>query len=259
MEVPMNRYAEKLDFTGKNVIVTGALSGAGREISRVFIESGANVILTFNHSYRGSEWFMENYPDRNMLFFRLDQSDMDSIAAFAEQIRDTGLQIDCLVNNAGIVYNRKIGMIMREETERMFLVNVIAVLELIQLCSRLMARNGGGSIVNISSVTAVLGSPGQVAYSATKGAIISMTKSAAKELAPQGIRVNAVAPGIVKTERFTELYESDGDKIDARIGRIALGRLGTPEDIAHACAFLASDRTNYISGQILGVDGCASI
>ena len=83
--------------------------------------------------------------------------------------------------------------------------------------------------------------------------------TAAKELATQNIRVNAVAPGIVKTERFAELYESDGDKIDARIQRIALGRLGTPEDVAHACAFLASDRANYISGQILGVDGCASI
>ena len=141
----------------------------------------------------------------------------------------------------------------------MFLVNVIAALELLQLVSRLMARSSSGSIINIASITAVLGSPGQVAYSATKGAIISMTKSAAKELAPQGIRVNAIAPGIVKTERFAELYESDGDKIDARIGRIALGRLGTPEDIAHACAFLASTRANYSSGQILGVDGCASI
>jgi 3-oxoacyl-[acyl-carrier protein] reductase len=86
-----------------------------------------------------------------------------------------------------------------------------------------------------------------------------MTKSAAKELAAQGIRVNAVAPGIVQTERFAELYESDGNKIDERIQRIALGRLGTPEDIAHACAFLASNNANYISGQILGVDGCASI
>ena len=86
-----------------------------------------------------------------------------------------------------------------------------------------------------------------------------MTKSAAKELASQSIRVNAVAPGIVRTERFEELYQASGDKIDERISRIALGRLGTPEDIAHACAFLASDRSAYISGQILGVDGCASI
>ena len=141
----------------------------------------------------------------------------------------------------------------------MFRVNVIAVIELIQLASRLMARTGGGSIVNIASVTAVLGSPGQVAYSATKGAVISLTKSAAKELAPLSIRVNAVAPGIVRTERFAELYESNGDKIDQRIQRIALGRLGTPQDVANACAFLASDRASYISGQILGVDGCASI
>jgi 3-oxoacyl-[acyl-carrier protein] reductase len=141
----------------------------------------------------------------------------------------------------------------------MFRINVIAVLEMIQLVSRLMARSGGGSIVNIASVTAVLGSPGQVAYSATKGAIISMTKSAAKELASQNIRINAVAPGIVKTERFEELYQASGDKIDERISRIALGRLGTPDDIANACVFLASDRSTYISGQILGVDGCASI
>jgi 3-oxoacyl-[acyl-carrier protein] reductase len=88
---------------------------------------------------------------------------------------------------------------------------------------------------------------------------MSFTKSAAKELAPLGIRVNAVAPGIVKTERFSELYEESGEKIDTRIRKIALGRLGTAEDVANACAFLASDRASYISGQILGVDGCASI
>ncbi|MDE5701922.1 MAG: SDR family oxidoreductase, partial [Bacteroides sp.] len=168
-------------------------------------------------------------------------------------------RIDTFVNNAGFVFNKKIGMILRPETELMFRVNVIAVIEMVQLVSRLMARNHGGSIVNIASVTAVLGSPGQTAYSATKGAIISFTKSAAKELASLGIRVNAVAPGIIKTERFNELYEANGDKIDNRISRIALGRLGTPQDVANAVSFLASDRASYISGQILGVDGCASI
>ena len=167
--------------------------------------------------------------------------------------------IDVLVNNAGVVFNRRIGMIMREETELMFRVNVIAMLELIQLVSRFMARIKGGAIVNIASVTGVLGSPGQVAYSATKGAVITLTKSAAKELAMQGIRVNAVAPGVVKTERFLELYETAGEKIDERIKKIALGRLGEPRDVANACAFLASDRAAYISGQVLSVDGCASI
>ena len=235
----------------KVCIITGAAQGIGRQIAEQFAADGATVYACDRQEFTSN--------NENIQSVLLDITDAASVKTTFMQIFKTEGRIDCLVNNAGIVYNRKIGMITREETERMFLVNVIAALELLQLTSRLMARCGGGSIVNIASVTAVLGSPGQVAYSATKGAIISMTKSAAKELASQGIRVNAVAPGIVKTERFAELYESDGNKIDERIQRIALGRLGTPEDIAHACAFLASDRANYISGQILGVDGCASI
>jgi 3-oxoacyl-[acyl-carrier protein] reductase len=122
-----------------------------------------------------------------------------------------------------------------------------------------MVHQKQGKIINISSVWGVAGASCEAAYSATKGAIMAFTKSAAKELAPLGIRVNAVAPGIVKTERFSELYEESGEKIDTRIQKIALGRLGTPEDVANACAFLASERSSYISGQILGVDGCASI
>ncbi len=235
----------------KVCIITGAAQGIGRQIAKQFAEDGAIVYACDRQEF--------TIDDKRIHPIIMDITDADCVKANLMQIFKEEGRIDCLVNNAGIVYNRKIGMIIREETERMFLVNVIAALELIQLCSRLMARNGGGSIVNIASVTAVLGSPGQVAYSATKGAIISMTKSAAKELAPLGIRVNAVAPGVVQTERFAELYEANGNKIDERIQRIALGRLGTPKDIAHACAFLASNRANYISGQVLGVDGCASI
>lgn len=235
----------------KVCIITGAAQGIGRQIAEQFAADGAIVYACDRQT------FTTDNPQIHPI--ELDITNATAVKTALMQIFKAEGHIDCLVNNAGIVYNRKIGMIMREETERMFLVNVIAVLELIQLVSRLMARCGGGSIVNIASVTAVLGSPGQVAYSATKGAVISLTKSAAKELAPQGIRVNAVAPGIVKTERFAELYEANGEKIDERIKRIALGRLGTPEDIANACAFLASDRAAYISGQILGVDGCASI
>jgi 3-oxoacyl-[acyl-carrier protein] reductase len=235
----------------KICIITGAAQGIGRQIAEQFAADGAIVYACDRQEFASEK--------ENIHPIVMDITDAASVKNAFMHIFKTEGRIDCLVNNAGIVYNRKIGMITREETERMFLVNVIAALELLQLVSRLMARCGGGSIINIASVTAVLGSPGQVAYSATKGAIISMTKSAAKELAAQNIRVNAVAPGIVKTERFTELYESDGSKIDERIQRIALGRLGTPEDVAHACAFLASNRANYISGQILGVDGCASI
>jgi len=241
---------EKL-LENKICIITGAAQGIGREIARRFAEDGAVVYACDRQE------FTSDHERIHPLVF--DITDAAAVKAAMMQVFKTEGRIDVLVNNAGVVFNRKIGMILREETELMFRINVIAVIELVQLCSRLMARTGGGSIVNIASVTAVLGSPGQSAYSATKGAIMSFTKSAAKELAPQGIRVNAVAPGIVKTERFAELYESDGAKIDQRISRIGLGRLGTPEDVANACAFLASDRASYISGEILGVNGCASI
>lgn len=240
----------------KICVVTGAAQGIGNAIARNMLAEGATV---YGCDLReGSMAAMEEEnPDFHALYF--DVSDAASAKAAMMGVKKEQGRIDVLVNNAGVVFNKKIGMIVREETELMFRINVIAVIELTQLVSRIMARTGGGSIVNIASVTAVLGSAGQSAYSATKGAIISFTKSAAKELAPQGVRVNAVAPGIVKTERFEELYEASGDKIDARIGRIALGRLGQPEDIARACSFLASDNASYISGQILGVDGCASI
>lgn len=235
----------------KICIITGAAQGIGREIAHRFAEDGAIV-----YACDRQEFTSDNESIHPLVF---DLTDAAAVKAAMMQVFKAEGRIDVLVNNAGVVFNRKIGMILRDETELMFRINVIAVLELIQLVSRLMARTGGGSIVNIASVTAVLGSPGQVAYSATKGAIIALTKSAAKELASQGIRVNAVAPGIVKTERFAELYEANGEKIDERISRIAMRRLGTPEDIANACSFLASDRASYISGQVLGVDGCASI
>lgn len=240
----------------KVCVVTGAAQGIGRAITRNLLEQGAVV-----YGCDRQEGSMDLMSEDNDKFYPLyfDVTDAAASKSAMMQVKKEQGRIDVLVNNAGVVFNKKIGMIVREETELMFRVNVIAVIELTQLVSRIMARTGGGSIVNIASVTAVLGSAGQSAYSATKGAIIAFTKSSAKELSPQSIRVNAVAPGIVKTERFEELYEASGDKIDTRISRIALGRLGSPEDVANAVAFLASDNASYISGQILGVDGCASI
>lgn len=239
----------------KICIVTGAAQGIGKAIALSMLDEGA-VVYGCDRREGAMDGLTENCNFHPLYF---DVTDAHAAKEAMMRVKKEQGRIDVLVNNAGVVFNKKIGMIVREETELMFRVNVIAVIELTQLVSRIMARTVGGAIVNIASVTAVLGSAGQSAYSATKGAIISFTKSAAKELAPQGIRVNAVAPGIVKTERFEELYEASGDKIDTRIGRIALGRLGSPEDIANACCFLASDKASYISGQILGVDGCASI
>lgn len=252
----MERLLEK-----KVCIITGAAQGIGHAIAEQFAADGAIVYACDYQQGTMEQWAVDlslQYQTKVVPVY-FDVTDAPAVKAACMNIFKQEGKIDVLVNNAGVVYNKKLGMIVRDETERMFRINVIAVIEMIQLVSRLMARNKCGSIVNIASVTAVLGSPGQVAYSATKGAVIALTKSAAKELAPQGIRVNAVAPGIIKTERFEELYEASGDKIDTRIQKIALGRLGTPQDVAAACSFLASDRSSYISGQILGVDGCAAI
>ena len=245
----------------KVCIITGAAQGIGKSIAERFALDGAIVYACDRAEGAMDEWAKACSEDNNTRVFPLyfDVTDATAVkSAFMSVFKQEG-RIDVLINNAGVVFNKKIGMILRPETELMFRVNVIAVIEMIQLVSRLMARNHSGSIVNIASVTAVLGSPGQSAYSATKGAIFSSLTCDIWSVAPLGIRVNAVAPGIVKTERFSELYEESGEKIDTRIQKIALGRLGTPEDVANACAFLASDRSSYISGQILGVDGCASI
>lgn len=245
----------------KVCIITGASQGIGKEIAERFAKDGSIVYACARKEGMMDSWAddcSQKYDTRVIpLYFDVTDAAASKNAIFS--VYKLEGKIDVLVNNAGVVLNKKIGMITRPDTELMFKVNVIAVIELIQLASRLMFRKGGGSIVNISSVTAVQGSPGQVAYSATKGAVIALTKSAAKELAPQGIRVNAVAPGIIETQRFEELYEAGKEKVDARIRRIALGRLGKPEDVAYACSFLASDEADYISGHILGVDGCASI
>jgi len=233
----------------KVAIITGAGRGIGKMIAEQFVADGAIVYA--------NDLYETNIEGAKSVSF--DVTDSAALKSGLMQVYKAEGRIDCVVNNAAIIANQKLGMVTKPLLEKMYSVNVFAVIDMIQIVSRLMARTGGGSIVNIASITGVVGSPGQVAYSSTKGAVIALTKSAAKELSPMQIRVNAVAPGIIKTERFEELYEASGDKIDQRISRIALGRLGTPQDVANAVSFLASDRASYISGHILGVDGCASI
>lgn len=252
----MNRLLEK-----KVCLITGAGRGIGRVIADRFARDGAIVYINDLELEDMDSW-AENCSQlyrTKVVPLCFDVTDSVALKAGLMNIYKAEGKIDCVVNNAAIIANQKLGMVTKSLLERMFNVNVFAVIDMLQIASRLMSRNGGGCFVNIASITGIVGSPGQVAYSSTKGAIISMTKSAAKELAPLYIRVNAVAPGIVKTERFDELYADHGETIDSRIEKIALGRLGTPEDIANACSFLASDRASYISGQILGVDGCATI
>ena len=165
-------------------------------------------------------------------------------------------RLHILVNNAAILRDAFIGMIEENDLREMLATNVVGTIDCIQGPRGCSKRSGGGSIINIASIIGVRGNIGQAAYAASKGAVIAATFSAAKELAPKGVRVNAIAPGYIDTD----MIKSVPPKTHARlVNGIGLGRLGTPDDVAGVALFLASDLARYVTGQVIGVDGGLTI
>lgn len=247
--------ADKL-LDGKVCLITGSNRGIGKAITELFAEQGATV-YAFARQKGSLEELKEKFQKDNQSMVRPIYFDITDYAAQKEailQIKKECKKIDVLVNNAAMSSNELIGMISRDKVRSMMETNVIAVIEMIQLVSRLMKRQRSGSIVNLSSIVGVKGDEGQLAYSATKGAVISLTKSAAKELGSYNIRVNSIAPGITETEMYKEV---DEEKMKHRLENIKMQRIAQPTDIANACLFFASDLSAYVSGQVLGVDGCS--
>lgn len=241
-------------LAGKVCIVTGSARGIGKEIAILFAEEGAEVIVNSSHEGNADVWIAEHELKGRLHPFYFDISDSASVRKNVMAIKKQFGHIDVLVNNAGVEFNELIGMISHENMEKMFNINVFGTIEMLQMVSRVMERNeNGGSIINISSMVGVRGNRGQLVYSATKGAVIALTKSAAKELAPKKIRVNSIAPGITQTAM---MEQADLEKLQGRINNICMGRIAQPRDIAGGCLLLASDYASYISGQILPVDGC---
>lgn len=239
----------------KVCLITGTSRGIGKQIAEVFASEGAFIYAHARKEGSIDSWCrqMQQEYDVQMVPLYFDLKDSVGIKGAACQIKKATGRIDVLVNNAGLVTNELIGMINIKTMKEMFDVNVFGLTELMQLvATKFMIRQKGGSIINISSMVGVEGSRGQVAYSASKGAVISLTKSAAKELAPYQIRVNSVAPGITDTERIQgtikEIYKG-------KLPEIGMGRLASTNDIAQACLYLASDESAYVTGQILTVAG----
>jgi 3-oxoacyl-[acyl-carrier protein] reductase len=238
----------------KVCLVTGAAKGIGKSIVERFAADGAIVYandLPTNDMKEWSEQLATQHKTEVVpLYF--DVCDFDAVREAIICIKKEQGHIDVLVNNAGIVTYEILQLVDPNKLRRMFDVNVVATIHLMQLVSKLMIRQKTGSIINMASIVGVKGAKGQLAYAATKGAVISITKSAAKELAEYNIRVNAIAPGMVATERF--LGESKG-RFDYELGNVGLGRYAIPSEIADAFTFFASERSKYVTGQILGVEG----
>jgi 3-oxoacyl-[acyl-carrier protein] reductase len=181
-----------------------------------------------------------------------DAANIEAVRGCYREIFQRFKRLDVLVNNAGILEGALLGMITDELVKRNFEINTFGAVYHLQEASRLMARNKSGSIINLTSILGRVGSEGQAVYAASKAAIIGLTLSAAKELAPKNIRVNAVAPGFIETDMVANLPEKTRQE---RLANIRMGRAGQADDVAGSILFLASDYSSYVTGQVLGVDG----
>ncbi len=235
-------------LSGKTAIITGASAGIGAAIAERFVAEGASVLLT-DVADEGGHALAQRLGQR---FIRADvASTADRAALFDDAARHWG-RLDILVNNAGITHPAELDELTEEAFDRVIAVNVKAATFATQAAARLMQE--GGSIINLSSVNAVLAIPNQIPYAISKGAIRQLTNVTAVALAPRGIRVNAIGPGTIMTEMGRAIFS--GEEQRRRIlSRTPLGRTGEPEEIAGIAVFLASDDASYVTGQTIYADG----
>lgn len=240
---------------GKVAYVTGSTRGIGNAIAWTFAAHGAAVVVNGRASQDRVAEVAAAIRDRfgtPTLGVWADQSDPEGSQQVFKTIFGRFGRLDVLVNNAGILDDALLGMISEDSLRDTFSVNALALIRNMQAASKLMRRRGSGSIINISSIIGTHGSAGEVVYGASKAAVIGMTKSAAKELAPGGIRVNAIAPGFIDTDLTRGLPPR---VFQERLSSIGVGRIGSPQDVANVALFLASELSAYVTGQTIGVDG----
>ncbi len=240
---------------GKTVLVTGSGTGIGREIALEFGREGATVVIHYSHSSKGAESAAKEIQNRGgkAITIKADLSDVDqAIGLASEAINFTG-GIDILVNNAGITMTLEFEKVTPEQYDKVYNVNVRGQFFLTQTLVPYMKEQGQGVIINLTSVHGLRAFKGHSVYAGTKGAIISYTRELAVELAPLGIRVNAIAPGAVPVENQYKAAGTDDLRGTGKL--IPCGFAGTPLDIAKVAVFLASDDSRYIVGQTIVADG----
>lgn len=238
----------------KTVLITGASRGIGREIAIKFASKGYNVVLNYSSSEKKAKDLAKQIENMGVkcLTIKADVSvESEVIDMVNSALKEFG-RIDVLVNNAGVALSKLFQLTTTDEVARVFGVNTFGVINCSKAIVPSMVSEKAGKIINISSIWGKVGASMETIYSASKGAVIAFTMALAKELAPSGISVNCVCPGVIDTDMLIEY--SDEDKNDLK-EQTPLNRLGTPQDVANAVYFLASDNATFITGQVITVDG----
>lgn len=240
---------------GKVAVVTGGTRGIGFAVVKKYLENGASVVLFGSRKEtvdKALSSLKNENPNWEVDGAYPDLSDAEKVADAIEAVKTQFGKIDILVNNAGISDSTKVDNYEQGQFEKVISLNVNSIFYTIQPTVKIMKEQGGGCIINTSSMVSISGQPGGVAYPTSKFAVNGMTLSLARELGPSNIRVNAVAPGITRTDMVAALPK---EMIEPMTAAIPLRRIGEPEDVANAFVFLASDMASYVTGEVLSVDG----
>jgi len=245
-------------FEGKTAIVTGAARGIGRAISLELGRCGCNIAFNYSSSEAQANQLVQELEafGRQVYSLRTSVRDFDSANEMVQEVRNRFGAVDFLVNNAGIIRDKLILRMSESDWDDVINTNLKGAFNFSKAVSPLMAKARKGSILNIASVSGIIGSAGQVNYSASKAGMIGLTKSLARELAGRNVRVNALALGFIDTEMTRVLAENYRAQL---LNAIPLGRFGTVEEIAGIAVFMLSDEARYITGQVLQVDGGLAI
>lgn len=242
------------DLTTRIALVTGGSRGIGRAICTALARQGAYVIINYagNEAAAAETLAQISAAGGKGETLRFDVADAAAVEAALKDVVARHGKLDILVNNAGLAMDQLLARVKQEEIDRTFAVNVEGTLHCCKAAIRTMMKQRHGRIINLSSVVAESGNPGQVVYSASKAAIIGMTKTIAREYASRSVTVNCVAPGFIETDMTSELPEQAKQGI---LSATPLGRIGKPEEVAAAVVFLASDEASYVTGQVVRVNG----